>query len=80
SENVINLKGLAPVSPSSSSSSASLNEIGDEESDSTEHRKAPTDFSFSTAKTYDQINERMPPWSDAERQQRLANKNQPTTI
>ncbi|CAF3389230.1 unnamed protein product [Rotaria socialis] len=80
SENVINLKGLAPVSPSSSSSSASLSEIGDDESDSTEHRKAPTDFSFSTAKTYDQINERMPPWSDAERQQRLANKNQPTTI
>ncbi|CAF3934614.1 unnamed protein product, partial [Rotaria magnacalcarata] len=43
-----------------------------------EHRKVPTDFSFSTAKTFDQINERMPPWSDAERKQRLINKNQST--
>jgi serine/threonine-protein phosphatase 2B catalytic subunit len=74
SENVLNLKGLAPVSQSSST--ASLNELGDEEGEATEVRKAPTDFSFTTAKTYDQINERMPPWSDAERQQRLANKIQ----
>ncbi|CAF3756758.1 unnamed protein product [Adineta steineri] len=73
SENVLNLKGLAPVSPSSSSTN--LNELGEDEGESSEHRKAPTDFSFTTAKTYDQINERMPPWSDAERQQRLANKN-----
>jgi serine/threonine-protein phosphatase 2B catalytic subunit len=74
SENVLNLKGLAPVSPSSST--ASLNELGDEEGETTESRKVPTDFSFTTAKTYDQINERMPPWSDAERQHRLANKTQ----
>ena len=76
SENVINLKGLAPVSPSSST--ASLNELVDE-GNSTEHGKVPTDFSFSTAKTFDQINERMPPWTDAERQQRLATKNQTIT-
>jgi hypothetical protein len=77
SENVLNLKGLAPVSPSSSSTN--LNELADDEGDATDTRKAPTDFSFSTAKTYDQINERMPPWSDAERQQRLANKTQIST-
>jgi len=76
SENVLNLKGLAPVSPSSSSSS--LNELVDEEGDSTEHRKVPTDFSFSTAKTFDQINERMPPWSDAERKQRFINNKSQT--
>jgi serine/threonine-protein phosphatase 2B catalytic subunit len=75
SENVLNLKGLAPVL-SPSSSTTSLNELVDEEGDSTEHRKVPTDFSFSTAKTFDQINERMPPWSDAERKQRFSNKNQ----
>ena len=74
SENVINLKGLAPVSPSSSTTS--LNELVDEEGDSTEHRRVPTDFSFSTAKTFDQINERMPPWTDAERRQRLASKSE----
>jgi len=73
SENVLTLKGLAPVSPSASSTS--LNELVDDENDSNELRKVPTDFSFSTAKTFDQINERMPPWSDAERQQRLAKKN-----
>jgi serine/threonine-protein phosphatase 2B catalytic subunit len=73
SENVLNLKGLAPVTPSSSS--ASLSELMDDENETSETRKAPTDFSFSTAKTFDQINERMPPWSDAERQQRLANRN-----
>ncbi|CAF1045454.1 unnamed protein product [Rotaria sordida] len=76
SENVINLKGLTPVSPSSSTSS--LNELVDDEKDLTEHRKVPTDFSFSQAKTFDQINERMPPWTDTERQQRLINKNQTT--
>ncbi|CAF2488016.1 unnamed protein product [Rotaria sp. Silwood2] len=74
SENVLNLKGLAPVSPASSTTN--LTELIDEEGDTTEHRKVPTDFSFSTAKTFDQINERMPPWSDAERRQRLTNKNQ----
>ncbi|UJR23080.1 hypothetical protein I4U23_026103 [Adineta vaga] len=80
SENVLNLKGLAPVSPSASTTS--LNELVDDEGgESSEHRKVPTDFSFSTAKTYDQINERMPPWTDAERQQRLANKiHTPPTI
>jgi serine/threonine-protein phosphatase 2B catalytic subunit len=72
SENVLNLKGLAPVSPSSSSSN--LNESTNDDTDNADIRKVPLDFSFSTAKTYDQINERMPPWSDAERQQRLAKK------
>ena len=77
SENVLNLKGLAPVSPSSSS--ASLNELVDEEGEAIEPRKVPTDFSFSTAKTYDQINERMPPWSDAERKQRFTHKASTST-
>ncbi|CAF3395040.1 unnamed protein product [Rotaria socialis] len=76
SENVLNLKGLAPVSPASSTTN--INELIDDEGEVAEHRKAPTDFSFSTAKTFDQINERMPPWSDAERRQRLMNKNQST--
>ncbi|CAF0974492.1 unnamed protein product [Adineta steineri] len=75
SENVLNLKGLAPMTPSSST--ANLNELVDDEGgDIPENRKVPTDFSFSTAKTFDQINERMPPWSDAERKQRFTNKNQ----
>ena len=73
SENVINLKGLAPVS--ASASSTSLNELVDDEGEAIEPRKIPTDFSFSTAKTFDQINERMPPWSDAERRQRFTQKN-----
>ena len=77
SENVLNLKGLAPVSPSSST--ASLNELVDEEGEAIEPRKVPTDFSFSTAKTYDQINERMPPWSDAERKQRFTHKTSTST-
>ncbi|CAF4863891.1 unnamed protein product, partial [Rotaria magnacalcarata] len=55
-----------------------INELIDDEGEVAEHRKVPTDFSFSTAKTFDQINERMPPWSDAERKQRLINKNQST--
>ena len=73
SENVINLKGLAPVSQSASTTS--LNELVDEEGEAVEHRKVPTDFSFSTAKTLDQINERMPPWTDAERRQRFIQKS-----
>jgi serine/threonine-protein phosphatase 2B catalytic subunit len=73
SENVLSLKGLAPVSPSPSTTN--LDELMDDESDVVESRKIPTDFSFSTAKTYDQINERMPPWSDAERRQRFVSKN-----
>ncbi|CAF4510476.1 unnamed protein product, partial [Rotaria magnacalcarata] len=59
SENVLNLKGLAPVSPASSTTN--INELIDDEGEVAEHRKVPTDFSFSTAKTFDQINERMPP-------------------
>ena len=74
SENALNLKGLAPVT--SLSSTSSPDELVDEEGGSAEHRKVPTDFSFSMAKTYDQINERMPPWSDTERKHRLTRKNQ----
>lgn len=78
SESVISLKGLTPVS--TSSSTTSLNELVNDEGDATiEHRKIPTDFSFSTAKTLDQINERMPPWSDVERKQRLLSQKNSTS-
>ncbi|CAF0878115.1 unnamed protein product [Didymodactylos carnosus] len=71
SENVINLKGLTPTS--STENLTMIDSSTDSENDVDNILKQKIkDFSFSTAKSLDQINERMPPWSDEESKERLA--------
>ncbi|CAF0917451.1 unnamed protein product, partial [Didymodactylos carnosus] len=70
SENAISLKGLTPTS--STENLTMMDSATDSENNGDKSLKQKiTDFSFSTAKSLDQVNERMPPWLDEESRQRL---------